>query len=380
MSGGSGAQTVRLDALTGLRWWAAFAVFLAHMRNFAPIPGTFEILEFGNHGVMFFFVLSGFVLTWSATGSVPVSTFYVRRFARIWPAASVALLFAVPIFYSLNPDPAQTWVKPFDLGILLLSLPLLQGWSRDPVVLYSGNPAAWTLTIEFFFYMLHPFIYRALRGLTRRDALIAVAGLVILSFGFKGLSLSPSWLFLNQLPLPILRLNEFVLGMLVAHAMRLGWRTRVPLIAVLVTLGGLVMLARAGAKGRLDPVLAGFVSDTTNEWLLVIFTLMIVSTASAELRGSRSLFARRSMVRLGEWSFAFYLVHATLIYAARDLFGIRAGWGNLLWYLPLIPLSIGLAAALHYCVERPCERRIRHGWDDRQDRIGARWQGAGERS
>ena len=32
--------TQRLDALTGLRWWAAFMVFLFHIRVFAPLPGS----------------------------------------------------------------------------------------------------------------------------------------------------------------------------------------------------------------------------------------------------------------------------------------------------------------------------------------------------
>ena len=54
---------MRLDSLTGLRWWAAFAVFCYHMMNFAPVPGLGAVARYGNHGVAFFFVLSGFVLT-----------------------------------------------------------------------------------------------------------------------------------------------------------------------------------------------------------------------------------------------------------------------------------------------------------------------------
>src|SRR5690554_6674300 len=37
----------RLDSLTGLRWWAAFAVFAYHMTNLAPLPVT-RVLSFGN--------------------------------------------------------------------------------------------------------------------------------------------------------------------------------------------------------------------------------------------------------------------------------------------------------------------------------------------
>lgn len=90
------ARPPRLDSLTGLRWWAAFGVFLHHMTNLAPLP-VHAALALGNYGVMFFFVLSGFVLTWSAQ-AVSTSTFYWRRFARIYPAHLVALALAVPVF------------------------------------------------------------------------------------------------------------------------------------------------------------------------------------------------------------------------------------------------------------------------------------------
>lgn len=59
----------------------------------------------GHYGVAFFFVLSGFVLTWSAKPTTTMPTFWWRRFARIYPASFVALLLAIPVFYSFDPDP-----------------------------------------------------------------------------------------------------------------------------------------------------------------------------------------------------------------------------------------------------------------------------------
>lgn len=144
------ARMPRADFLTGLRWWAAFGVFCYHMANLAPLPVQ-AVFDYGNFGVTFFFVLSGFVLTWAWSPTTPATTFWWRRVARIYPAHLVALLLAIPVFYSTAPDPDQWWVKPFG-AVLLLSIPLLQGWSRDPAVLFSGNPAAWTLTCEMFFY------------------------------------------------------------------------------------------------------------------------------------------------------------------------------------------------------------------------------------
>src|SRR5262245_62142748 len=74
----------RVESLTGLRWWAAFFVFCHHMTNLAPLP-IYDFLKYGTSGVTFFFVLSGFVLTWSARPGTKIRTFYRRRFARIFP-------------------------------------------------------------------------------------------------------------------------------------------------------------------------------------------------------------------------------------------------------------------------------------------------------
>ncbi|GEK84954.1 acyltransferase family protein [Microbacterium aerolatum] len=114
--------TPRLDSLTSLRWWAALAVFFFHVRNIVPLPGVVgELARYGNFGVAFFFILSGFVLTWSWQPSVGIGTFYWRRFARIYPLHIVTLLAAIPVFYSLSPNPAQSWVKPMDVAVLVLS-------------------------------------------------------------------------------------------------------------------------------------------------------------------------------------------------------------------------------------------------------------------
>ncbi len=69
---------------------------------------------------------------------------------------------------------------------------------------------------------------------------------------------------------------------------------------------------------------------------------------------------------LGEWSYSFYLVHATVIYAVLAVVGSRSpSWAGLLWYPPLLAGCLGVAAALHLLVEKPAERSLRSRWDDR---------------
>ncbi|WP_078887546.1 acyltransferase family protein [Streptomyces sp. NRRL S-118] len=369
-TGGSAEPAPRLDSLTGLRWWAAFAVFAHHMTNLAPLP-VHKVLAFGTYGVTLFFVLSGFVLTWSARPGVTVPAFYWRRLARIHPSHLVALLLAVPVFYSLSPDPADWWVKPLSAGILLLSVVLLQGWSLDPTITFSGNPAAWTLTCEYFFYALHPALHRLFGRMRVRGALL----LTVLTFAAALLYRAAVWhwptSWLGQVPHPVVRLSEFVIGIGIARALLAGWR--VPLRPLWCYLGAGVLVGwLLVSEGRsFDNAVAEFAADAARtaeaEWIAVACAAMIAAVAWSDVQGRRSLLRGRTLVRLGEWSFAFYLVHATFIYALRDVYGLQpVAWTNLLWYVPLLLVSVAAAAALHHAVERPVERRLRSWWDNRE--------------
>ena len=357
---------LRLDSLTGLRWWAAFAVFMFHMRNFAPLP-IGEVARLGNYGVAFFFILSGFVLTWSARPTVNATTFWWRRFARIWPAHIVALALAIPVFYSFDPDPAQTWVKPVSVGILLLSVVLLQGWSRDPAILFSGNPAAWTLTCEAFFYALHPAINRAIAPLRSRGALVVGLAIIAGSAALGAAQLIWPGTLLSEIPWPIARLNEFVLGMLVARAMLAGWNFALPPLACYLGGGAALLAVGIAPRWAATQPWIGTTLHFTDLIVVIVFTVTIASVASRDVRGGRSLLRSRIMVTLGDMSYAFYLVHATVMYAVLALLGSQPlGWSNLIWYPAMLVPMLGVAAALHYGVEKPVEKRMRRWWDRRR--------------
>lgn len=360
-------RTPRLDSLTGLRWWAAFAVFMYHMINAAPLPKVSVLAEFGNHGVAFFFVLSGFVLTWSSHAKPTTArNFYWRRFARIWPAHFVALLAALPVFYAWRiTESTPSWVKPLEVLPLVLSLLLLQSWSSSPTILFSGNPAAWTLTVEMFFYAMHPALMRVRRLLTPRRTLGALILIVAIQTTVWALPLVPggqAWF--DLLPIPLRRVGEFLVGMCIAHLMTQGRLCRThPALALLPLLLLVSVSTTAKWYDRAHPF-----TQTLGSLIIplatVCFALLIWSVASHDLRAGRSFLAHPMMVRLGEWSYAFYLVHTTVMYALIDLFGHRpSSWDNLFVYPLYFGIALAAAAALHHFVERPCERALRR-WGD----------------
>src|SRR5688572_27893642 len=83
-------KVARLDALTGLRFIAAFMVFVFHaalLFVFADINVSLFLMDIagtaGHVGVSFFFILSGFVLTWSMKKGDTAPKFWRRRFFKI---------------------------------------------------------------------------------------------------------------------------------------------------------------------------------------------------------------------------------------------------------------------------------------------------------
>jgi peptidoglycan/LPS O-acetylase OafA/YrhL len=356
----------RVESLTGLRWFAALFVFAHHMTNLAPLP-IYKILQFGTTGVTFFFVLSGFVLTWSSSTSTTTGTFYWRRFARIWPTHLVALLIALPVFYAVTPQPGEWWVKQWNLPVILSTVVMLQAWFSNSTILFAGNPASWTLSVEAFFYAFHPFVNRGVQKLRLRSALAFTAVVICVSFMMRimivkfGHPMISSKLSL----LPVERSLEFLLGMGLAATLRSGWRVRLPNWLVL----GFIPLSWFALDwASHHPNITGMarVGQCANEILAVIYALAIVAVASRDLDGRPSWLRSKPLVSLGQWSYSFYLVHATIIYTARAALGGHiAGWNNLGWYVLMLGPSILAAWLLYWFVEHPLEMRLRQWQNDR---------------
>ena len=93
-------KKIYFENLDGLRFFCFFSVFLYHsfhteneIIKSSPIYKfvTEEIFKNGNLGVNFFFVLSGFLITYlliaekKLNGQIDLKKFWIRRILRIWP-------------------------------------------------------------------------------------------------------------------------------------------------------------------------------------------------------------------------------------------------------------------------------------------------------
>ncbi|SCL32582.1 Peptidoglycan/LPS O-acetylase OafA/YrhL, contains acyltransferase and SGNH-hydrolase domains [Micromonospora nigra] len=341
----------RLPSLTGLRWIAALLVFGFHagtMRIIAdpgPQAALGAVFTLGLSGVQFFFILSGFVLVWSARPGDSRRRFWRRRLAKIYP--NHLLLWALAL--------AVAWwfADPVDPVAALENLLLVQAWDPRPGYFYSINTVSWSLSCELFFYLCLPLVLPVLHR-TRSAVLwtvVVAVPLVILAL-WPGQVLVPEesrWWFTQVFPL--VRSTEFWMGVAAAELMRRGhWRgPGLPLAGVIFV--GVWVVTSQWVRAEL--------------WAAVLsaaYLLVITAAARADVRGDRSPLRARPMVWLGEVSFAFYLVH---VFVIMTLLRLTGDWGTGLpgWWGPLavvgfLLLTLALAALLHRYVETPMMRLL----------------------
>lgn len=159
--------------LNSLRAIGAIAVFIGHVEQLRKMSGLrnnlFEFPFFrsgaGHLGVILFFVLSGFLITYllleenRRTGTIAIKKFYVRRVLRIWPLYYWALLiafFIMPFLFAEYPGrDLDNFIPKFVLDILFvpnISLIAIGG--------ISGASHLWSIGVEEQFYLMWPAIIK----------------------------------------------------------------------------------------------------------------------------------------------------------------------------------------------------------------------------
>lgn len=365
-----------LHALTTFRLIAALVVVVFHARG-TLLPTALTVP--GGEAVSFFFVLSGFILTYTYyLRSYSLKDFYAARLARIFPACILSIL---ACFLLLNP--MATGQSPTPL-ITASNLLLVQSMIPIPAYYFALNAVLWSVSVEVFFYLLFPALENSLHSRAGRLVLIAgslLAGCMMVGFAashdfpeFSATSYyQTTWhglVYIN----PLSRLKEFVIGMLAGAAMvrsqnsmnRRGCSrilfTVLEILAIFLLVWSFPQISSQSMKIAIQissaPTIAALYISQTLTALIFAITILIFAASKGWI--SRIL-ANRTLMIGGEISFSIYLFHQILIiwqYKNPWLLGWCPESYRFAVYLATIVL---VSYAIWRWFECPMRRLIRQG-------------------
>lgn len=340
-----------LKPLTSLRFFAAIAIVWLHSKVHFAWAGVGPNLPFVQ-GVSFFFVLSGFILM-HAYGSRDISyrRFLVNRIARLWPLHLVTL---ASVYWFMRVD-SQAFNGPGILAksySLVANFFLLQSWVPTLSYAFSWNAVSWSISTELFFYAMFPLLLWLMKIRPVYAILIGTAPLILIASAASILSIPALGgvfdLTITSLlyAFPVSRLFEFTLGMTAYWA----W-SRYPLTnsKIEYAIVALWLVWFGWLYGAMQGSLAGY--PAASQWFGQAGSSFLFAFTIAAFAGSAGVLGRilsnSTLVRLGEISFAIYMVHQIIM----KLFVINAPE----MASPLFIFgSILVAGTLgHYLVELP---------------------------
>jgi peptidoglycan/LPS O-acetylase OafA/YrhL len=336
-----------------VRFFAAWYVVLFHAYpGFArryPIPHALEtFLSNGYLAVGLFFLLSGFILAYTYDDNIDGRAnrvrFWEARFARIYPVYLLSLVMAFAFSGELA------------LGTRAAVVGMVQAWNPlNPDMAGAWNYPAWTLSAEAFFYICFPFV---LPWLSRRNSSalywLTAALLVVCVLGHTPVKGLGDWknhagFFVHYVPLPALRIPEFLLGVVMGlQFLRAGSTENRPGRSLVV------WAAVLGTIASLSLPIGDWVSLVILPFSVLVYELACGGTLLAEF------FSTRIMVLLGGASYSVYLLRYPVTMWMRALVEqlppafVRAG--ELLTPVVLVLFSI---AVFRY-FEEPARKALRN--------------------
>lgn len=263
----------RIPELDALRFIAALAVVFYHL-------AYGSITRYGYLGVDLFFMISGYVIFWSANGRT-ASEFAVSRFARLYPAFWVCLAITVATGWILR-DELPTMAQ------LMANMTMAAGYAGQEYI----DGVYWTLQVELKFYAL-VFVLVALRQMHNAEAWLFAWLLACWIDSLFGL---PSW----AQSLIIAPYGPLFIAGALFLLIRTGGANRERLLGVVACL----LMVVAGAQDNSAGYLFGERSQVAPVIVVALFGVM-AAMAFGWLRIAPSA----ALTRVAAMTYPLYLLH-----------------------------------------------------------------------
>lgn len=352
-------QPEKVLPLTSLRFFAAVAIVFHHYFG-ASFPVAVHnrwvapVIDYSAVAVFFFFVLSGYILSYVylRDGAVPDrKRFWISRFARIYPLYIVTILVSVPHLLSAR---LQHFNEPKaylgTAATFITHALLLQHWIPQ---LGALNYPSWSISAEAFFYFVFPWLGISLwRRSTHQAITIGTLWFVI---SWSVLAIGEHWPRVAIVPhaMPLFEINLFVIGIVLGKlhfAIQQVPESNQQLRNWGAIMGAAALFALLAFTEWKTSIPFHPIHDAI---AAILFLILILAFAS----GSpllEQLFTPGWLIVLGESSYGLYLIHAPL-YEFLIVCGLHPSH---LFFVLYLTGAIALSVVSFYFFETPARKRI----------------------
>jgi len=385
------ASTKYLNNLTPMRGIAALLTVIYHVDLMIGNGGDMLVKQSQSMVlsrmylmVDFFFILSGFIMFYvygkmfaSNVNKASFKKFTVARFARVYPLHFFTLCYCIVLFFisekfGIPKNPVlqieNTYFSIFTNTLLLHSMNL-HNW-------FSWNHASWSISVEWWAYMLFPFLVAPISNMhSSKKAIIAMLCLIgYLAITFfiipivtvpkeiPFVKVDPSQLSINvAYQYGYIRcLCGFILGMMVYQAYS----------------AKLFLQFLANGYILIGLTLVSFISMHFNfpDFITIIpFPFILLCGAYGSV-GIDNFFANNFLQKLGDWSFSIYLVHQPLLFTIGNIMSylnpidpskpltgpppkleMLTGW---LICIAFLIITVGISFITYTYIELPARNRL----------------------
>jgi len=321
----------KIDSISGLAGFAALMVIYAHMGS----EGFLNLSHhFHNLGVMIFFVLSGFLLSYLYLDKKfcveDVTAYSLARFTRIAPAYLFTILASFIIFTFFDPQ----FVYQISAHNLLRHL------------LFIGNESVfWTIGPQVQFYVLFLVLWSATAHyVSARNALplIFIVFAVVLLIMMRR-SLPGTFVGAN--------LHYFVFGALAGMVRKkMHSEFRHPELINIIHVA--LLLIFLAVECGIIQISARMIHENLSTLVMAMLVAFFVFVFSFDSLSARLLFGNPLLRLMGRLSFSLYLLHMPVLYWVKKLYPEDITHPVVI--AVTFALMIALATLYFYTVERYC--------------------------
>ncbi|WP_157456495.1 acyltransferase family protein [Chryseobacterium hispalense] len=331
---------MKISQITFTRFVAAMAIVISHFNKdlfLYKIRFIADIFLRANVGVSYFFILSGFIMiiAYHRKEKIGYQDFYRNRVARIYPLYVVGLLlYFVTRYYDFS------FYKTF------LYLSGVQSWIPGKALIL--NFPGWSISVEFLFYLLFPWLYNYLYSKGNKSIwVIAVliwigtqvfSNLYTNSLSYKGPH-TDSHEFIHYFPL--WHINEFLIGNLAGLFFVRNRREKNHDLAIaLLFIGILLSLI--------------FIPLNFHNGLMAVFFVPVIYLISCNNGVISKVFSLKPLEFLGEISYAIYIIHIPVLYIVRSFLWdyFQVSESNVIFWIYILVLMF-VSAVFYQFVEKP---------------------------